>query len=98
MKSITQYLKNPQTAVLSKTYGARLQKMYPEARMHLVSLVSSASLRNISILETRRTHDIPFGSLVAEEQYLRASTTLRDLPVDPKTAALFIKAVIQTIC
>ena len=98
MKSITQYLKIPQTAVLSKTYGARLQKMYPETKLHLVNLVSSASLRNISVQEAQRTKDIPFDSLVAEEQYLRAANTLRDLPIDGQTAATFIRAIVQTIC
>ena len=97
MKSITYYLDNAQTAVLSKRYGARLQKMTPEAKMHLINLATSAGLRNLTPKEAERTKDIPFESPWAQEQYALALNIIKDLPTDEKTIASFVKAIVQTI-
>lgn len=95
-KSITYYLDTPQTQVLSKRYGARLQKMTPEARMHLVALTSSAHLRNLSPKEADRTKDIPFEAQWSRNEYEQALNIIRDLPTDEKTVAKFVQAIVQT--
>ena len=88
---------NPQTQTLCDRYGTRLQKMQPEARMHLVNLATSAHLRNLTINEAERTKDIPFESVSAQYDYEQSVNIVKKMTTDQRTVALFVQAIAQTI-